>query len=146
MYHFDVSRKVCSVCEEAKNLSEFYRHPKTADGYLNKCKACHKHAVITNRNANLDRYRAYDRGRGNRQTLEDQHRYREENPKKRAAHVIVGNAIRDGKLLSMPCEVCGVEDVHGHHSDYNKPLEVMWLCPEHHKAWHKLNGEGLNAH
>jgi hypothetical protein len=33
--------------------------------------------------------------------------------------------------------VCGSKKVHGHHEDYNKPLEVHWLCPKHHKARHK---------
>lgn len=40
------------------------------------------------------------------------------------------NAIKSGKLKREPCEHCGTnEDVQGHHPDYNKPLEVIWLCP-----------------
>ena len=23
-------------------------------------------------------------------------------------------------------------------TDYSKPLEVMWLCLEHHRAWHRV--------
>jgi len=116
------------------------------DGHLNKCKVCTRADVIANRNKNIEAARAYDRQRGNRQTLEDQHKYRENNPKKRKAHVKVGNAIRDGKLVPQPCEVCGKLEVHGHHTDYDKPLDVTWLCAEHHKAWHVVHGEGLNAH
>jgi len=72
-------------------------------------------------------------------------KYRENNPKKYKAHSAVGYAIKSGKLTPQPCEVCGNKEVHGHHCDYDKPLDVLWLCAEHHSAWHKENGEGLNA-
>jgi len=72
-------------------------------------------------------------------------RYIERNPKKRKVHVIVGNALRDGILVKKPCEVCGDEYVEAHHCDYDKPLEVVFLCPKHHQAWHDKNGPGLNG-
>ena len=71
-------------------------------------------------------------------------KYSENNSKKRKTHWMVGNAVRDKKLLKQPCEVCGVEKVVAHHCDYDKPLDVMWLCPQHHAAWHKEHGEALN--
>jgi hypothetical protein len=59
------------------------------------------------------------------------------NADKRAAHVILGNAVRDGRIEKMPCEVCGSKKrIHGHHDDYGKPLEVRWLCPRHHAEVH----------
>lgn len=65
-------------------------------------------------------------------------RYEERNPEKRRAANIANNALRDGKLVRQPCEVCGsTERVHKHHDDYSRPLDVRWLCPKHHAEHHK---------
>ncbi len=45
--------------------------------------------------------------------------------------------IRRGKVKKGVCSVCGVEKVEGHHSDYSKPLEVVWFCRKHHLEYHK---------
>jgi hypothetical protein len=62
-------------------------------------------------------------------------------PNKRAAHVITGNALRDGRLMRGPCEVCGNRETEAHHDDYDKPLTVRWLCREHHIEWHTSKRE-----
>jgi len=64
--------------------------------------------------------------------------FREQFPDKRKAQWAVTNAIRDGKLVREPCLVCKKEFAEGHHEDYSKPLEVMWLCKSCHYWWHKL--------
>ncbi|WP_436232408.1 single-stranded DNA-binding protein [Escherichia coli] len=63
------------------------------------------------------------------------------NPWKRKAHIIVGNFLRDGKLIRPPqCECCGSEcKPQAHHCDYSKPTDVMWLCKSCHVEWHKHN-------
>ena len=67
------------------------------------------------------------------------------NPK-RAAWGAVADAVKDGRLLREPCEVCGAtDDVHAHHNDYARRLEVSWLCRTHHADHHKTHGEALNA-
>ena len=61
------------------------------------------------------------------------------------AQNIVEKAVAKGILISQPCESCGktgaMKDgrnvVQAHHDDYNKPLEVRWLCQPCHHEWHK---------
>lgn len=138
--------KKCFKCGEIKTLSAFYKHPKMSDGYVNKCKECNKKDVQKNRSDNVEKYRAHDRARGNRQDYDYVKKYREENPKKYKAHTAVGNALRSGKIKKEPCEVCGTKaNIVGHHDDYAKPLDVRWLCQAHHIQWHHQNGEGSNA-
>lgn len=159
---FSTNMKVCFKCLVEKPLSEYYKHSKMRDGFLNKCKDCTKSDSTKNRNDNLEYYRQYDKDRANNPdrvaAREDYSRseagrvsrrkakskWEESNPKKRGVHIKTGNAIRDGLLFKQPCEVCGDKSVVAHHCDYDKPLDIMWLCPEHHSEWHKINGEGLN--
>jgi hypothetical protein len=63
--------------------------------------------------------------------------------RRKASH-IVGNAIRDGKLKRQPCFICGNE-AQAHHPDYERPLDVTWLCRKHHKAAHRIVAEILYA-
>lgn len=60
----------------------------------------------------------------------------QEPPHKRKARNEVKNAIRRGVLIKMPCEVCEDKNTQAHHDDYSKPLEVRWLCPQHHTDLH----------
>lgn len=53
------------------------------------------------------------------------------------AHAAVLNAIKSGKLIPKPCEVCGVLKADAHHEDYTKKLEVIWLCSLHHNEKHR---------
>lgn len=56
---------------------------------------------------------------------------------------LVRLAVKGGKLIKSPiCEICGIEaNTHGHHFDYTKPLEVLWLCPQCHRDIHKKLSE-----
>jgi hypothetical protein len=68
-------------------------------------------------------------------------RYRDdlEQDMKRLCRKATFSALRKGILKYAPCEVCGIDDssVQAHHDDYNKPLEVRWLCSWHHAEHHK---------
>lgn len=59
-------------------------------------------------------------------------------PEKRRARRIIEWEIKKGTVQKQPCEKCGLlNNVHAHHEDYSKPLEVVWLCVKHHQERHK---------
>lgn len=55
------------------------------------------------------------------------------------AESYVKRAIANGSLSREPCEICGTGKAEAHHDDYNKPLEVRWLCRKCHAEWHRNN-------
>jgi len=139
--------KTCFKCKTEKPLTEFYKHSRMADGHLNKCKECTKHDVSKHRSENLEKIRAYDRERGKiperiKANTEITRAWRREDSRRTAAHSAVGRAIRTGDLVRQPCVRCGEAKSLAHHEDYDKPLDVMWLCQPCHKQRHKeLNEE-----
>lgn len=90
-----------------------------------------------------------------RTTMRSQKRYGKDNNFYRGgvssddkAQNILEYAIRKGSVKRVNvCERCGSSGafkdgrnkVQAHHCDYNKPLEVMWLCQKCHHEWHKNN-------
>lgn len=158
--------KKCFKCEAVKPLDDFYKHAQMADGRVNKCKECNKKDVTDHRNKNIERIRKYDKERallphrvqaradyaktskGKESGVKAKIAYSNRNPIKKGASTMVGNAVRDGKLIKPSnCSNCGIDHkkIHGHHDDYAKPLDVRWLCSPCHNLWHKENGEGKNG-
>lgn len=66
----------------------------------------------------------------------------EKYPERRRARTAVGNALRDGRLTRGPCELAGNGECRGrveaHHEDYERPLDVRWLCAKHHGVASRL--------
>lgn len=60
-------------------------------------------------------------------------------PEKMLARSRLKKAVISGKVIRGCCEVCGDIKTDGHHTDYEKPLEVMWLCRKHHLELHRKN-------
>lgn len=144
----NTAQKTCFKCGAEKPLADYYRHKGMADGHLNKCKSCTKNDTWQRRHNSSarDRVLEYDRARGNRQSADYLREYRKRYPKKYRAHSSVSKAIRDGKLeRQLKCEECASDfHVEAHHDDYDKPLDVRWLCAACHKQWHATNGEAKN--
>ena len=74
---------------------------------------------------------------------EERHEYRKkwrkDNRSVHRAYSAVWNAILKGTLIRPEfCSRCGeVTKVQGHHRDYSKPLDVVWLCRGCHEIVHK---------
>ena len=124
--------KICSKCLETR-----------LEGATQVCRACKlAQRSITQklwRQANPDRYSGHDKKwrAANPEKVAPLYKaYRQANPRKKAAHSTVSYALRVGRLSKGACEVCGAEKVQAHHSDYTKPLSVIWMCHAHHKKWH----------
>ena len=134
--------KQCFKCLTIKPLEEFYKHPKMADGHLNKCKVCNKKDSINTRNSKIDYYRAYDLKRAKeperyKAAAEISSAWRKADKRRSKCHNAVTRAIKAGKLIRQPCIKCNDKKSLAHHEDYDKELEVVWLCQPCHKQRHK---------
>lgn len=62
--------------------------------------------------------------------------WQKKNPPQHAANKKFSAAIQMGKIVRQPCRDCGSKKAQGHHPDYFKPLDVVWLCRPHHLEEH----------
>ncbi len=143
----------CKDCGAMPGTTRFYA------GVPQRCAECHKRRVRENRAVKADYYREFDamryvrdyeKRRASHQSYAQTERGKEamrrgsaayiaRNPDRRAAHISLGNALRDGKVIRpAACQACGFNGrIQGHHDDYAKPLDVRWLCVScHTKAHH----------
>jgi len=150
-------QKQCFKCEEIKSIDEFYKHKQMGDGYLNKCKECTKKDVKNVRKNRFDYYKNYDKQRnslphrvkarrdyaqterGKEVTRKSHEKYYKKCPEKHIARIILNNAVRDGKIMKpLTCKCGNTGRIEAHHEDYNKPLDVVWLCVPCHRSLHKV--------
>ena len=62
-----------------------------------------------------------------------------ENLKKAKARGQINDLLKMGKISKKPCSQIGSNcsgKLEAHHHDYNKPLDVIWLCKNHHENLH----------
>jgi hypothetical protein len=155
-----VFMKTCKECGIEKPMTEYYAHKEMADGHLNKCKSCVRSRVSRHMILNADYYKEYDKKRANlphrvearkaylktesgKLARKKAHQnYKENYPLRKAATIIVNNAVRDGRLEKQPCLMCG-DIAQAHHPDYSRPLDVVWLCVKHHNEAHAITKELL---
>ena len=151
-----VQAKRCRTCEVVKPIDDFYACKSTLDGHLGACKACTCAKVRAVRTANVDAYRTRDRDRrktpearaaqktraqtekGKAAAARRSRAHLERYPERHAARDKVHKALKSGRLVENPCEKCGsAEKIHAHHDDYDKPLDVRWLCQKCHYKEHR---------
>lgn len=56
--------------------------------------------------------------------------------RKRKARILANLAEQYGFLVPRPCEHCGSRADHKHHEDYDRPLDIVWLCRRCHIRLH----------
>jgi hypothetical protein len=142
--------KTCTHCGVSKDESLFGVNKASPDGLNYKCRQC----VSAYQKERRDRLNA-SRPAGWKQKTKDKAQYAREwkdnhpgyaTAKKREwwqknrdrMHIKdkVKYAVKTGKLIKTPCQVCGELKVEGHHPDYSRPLDVVWLCRKHHNEIH----------
>lgn len=133
-------RKGIGTCKEGKGI----RH-------ISECKQCGKEIITTvykiergngkycSRECAADSVRKENDSEVLRKKKLRNKIYRKNNPIQEKARKKTWAAISKGKLIRSSCVVCGENKVEAHHSDYTKPLDIMWLCNKHHVEWHKNN-------
>jgi len=124
--------KECFKCNIVKPLSDFYKHKQMADGYLNKCKECNR----------KDSALQLEKNKLNPDWIEkEKERVRKKQLAKKGhprtlIYAEVKRMVASGEIIKKPCAVCGKEKAQGHHEDYNKPYDLIWLCVRHHQDRH----------
>lgn len=70
-------------------------------------------------------------------------RYREKYPERVRAHSLLQYAVDIGKIRKPNhCEIClRGGRIEGHHEDYDRPLEVVWVCSWCHNVIHAERDE-----
>jgi len=146
--------KQCSRCREVKPLADFTKCPRYTGGYSTWCRTCHsaysRERNKTNAAHRRAYWRAYSEPRREHIRAYGRQYCREHLAEFRARLNKVPRVVRNarervyewvklGKLTKGPCTVCGTTQgqIEGHHEDYGKPLDVLWLCAKHHSRLHK---------
>jgi len=143
-------KKACCVCKIEKDYSEFGKNPRATLKLRYSCKSCDKEIRAAHHPRYRERILAYNKkwreanpDKYNSAHLKATRKYEMENKFIRKAHVAVREALKKSLIAKQSCQICkrkhGVDvKAEAHHTDYSKPLDVMWLCPKHHKAWHRV--------
>lgn len=150
--------KVCSKCQLQKPQSRFHKNSKSRDGLHCYCKECRAKIQKEYRQENKEKITAYNKQyyKDNIERINHHHKewsrrnrdkmdkftkeYYQRNPERMIVHNQLNWAVKSGKIIRPSiCSGCGGESnsIEGHHDDYSKPLEVVWLCRECHIKFHK---------
>lgn len=137
--------KTCKFCDTKKPLSAFVARSEKNGyrGYRNICKECE---AKRNYSGTRDREKANTRHRAHYEANKELYKQRDEKIKgtlEYRARLLLSSAVESGKVTKHDCLKCGDKKVEGHHYDYSKPLDVIWLCRKHHAEIHRKYTGGL---
>jgi len=147
--------QTCNKCFKELPLTEFHKHPGFPLGVRKTCKACacanSKKWYEENREHHLEVCKEWQKN--NRpKILENKRKARAERKKRMEieytkthsdrikARQRLGYLLYTGEVKKLDhCQVCGChsEEIEGHHYDYKKPGEVIWVCKSCHGWIHR---------
>lgn len=133
--------RTCTKCKKEKELSEFYFLDK-GKRPMAECKVCRRefarNLFAKKSDAITLRVRLLRQKQGTAEMVRRKKAQDMKFPEKARARRICREAKRYGKIKVGVCEKCGEVKVDAHHTDYSKPLDVMWLCRKHHMKLHRI--------
>lgn len=138
--------KTCTICKKLRPLELFSKHPMGKNGLDPQCKKCrslhYKEYAKKERSKSKSRARTKKYREAHKDILKARHKA-VRNTLKGKARRMIESRLRKNTIQRQLCIVC--KKLHqkevkaqAHHSDYHKPLDIMWLCVQHHSAWHRV--------
>ena len=143
--------KWCYACNKTLTLNDFYKCKSTKDGLASACKKCSVRLYKEYRHKNIEASREKKRKyyityyAANRERLLLKAKNRKRNRPHERARDTLSKAVKRGHIKKPnKCSDCGFvldkKKIHGHHHDYSKPLDVVWLCRSCHWKLHRKIG------
>ena len=134
----------CKRCGELKSISELRANKGCRYGVQKICRVCDaaraKELYQTNRlqkKISVDAYRKTEQGKKVVRAAADRIRIKRNDVWKQVrAAVIKGELTKPNSCENCNTLITDNNELHGHHSDYSKPLDVIWLCRECHMVAH----------
>lgn len=147
-------KKNCKGCNQWLDTEKFNTYKKNGKTYLQyMCRDCRRRRDTSEERREKDResykknkhkYREQQRiynstDRAKELNRKRSKKYWDANPEKNKARKKIRTCIRNGSIVRPEvCSRCGKKGkIEAHHKDYNKPLDVVWLCRKCHVDEHK---------
>lgn len=131
-----------SIAKKKIYVAEWQR--KNREKRLEQSRSWYERNLEKAREMSLQATRKYlSTEHGRKKRTQRGNEWEKKNPEKRRVHDRTMYAVETGKLIRPnECSTCQKKCIHhAHHEDYNKPMDVIWLCSSchfylHHKSKH----------
>jgi hypothetical protein len=140
---FGKKGNVCKECVRIKDRERYALNPnskkesslKYQKGNYDQC----RQRIERWREENREKVQEQNRASYQRNKQWYENRNAKQDKDKRYARMLLNAHIKMGKIdRPERCQECNCESkLHGHHQDYQKPLEVLWLCAKCHNRIHR---------
>jgi len=138
--------RICKECQKEYRRCRYWRKREELLAYNKEYREKNREILAHKRTERfkVKKFSGYDQQKLRERRKRSVTKWKEKNKHKIRAHELVRNAINNGSLVKgTECEKCGKQGrLEGHHEDYSKAYEVVWLCRHCHGKYH---GSGVNG-